>query len=140
MTPPDASKAAPKRGAAGIAPAVSSRLEVLKKRRDFLRASRARRQATGNFVLQARKRDPGEAPHDVIRIGYTCSKKVGGAVQRNRAKRRLRTAAGFVLPAHGRQGWDYVLIGRANATTDAPMTEIQTDLRRALRRIHEPGS
>ena len=69
--------------------------------------------------MQARRRDADEAP-DGIRVGYTCSKKVGNAVARNRAKRRLRAAARAVIPGLGRPGWDYVLIGRPEATAARP--------------------
>ncbi|MEO0999163.1 MAG: ribonuclease P protein component, partial [Pseudomonadota bacterium] len=61
----------------------------MKARRDFLAAARARRQVTPGFLLQARQRAPGEVSATPVRIGYTCSKKVGNAVARNRAKRRL---------------------------------------------------
>ena len=69
-------------------PAVS--LCVLKKRADFLRAARGHRVPAGSFLLQAYNRREEDA---AVRVGYTCSKKVGNAVARNRAKRRLREAA-----------------------------------------------
>jgi ribonuclease P protein component len=71
-----------------------------------------------------------------MRVGFTCSKKVGNAVQRNRAKRRLREVARMVLPDAGRDGWDYVLIGRRDETAARSFTELQDDLRRALARVH----
>ena len=119
MTPPEA----PQDGTASPGdrpPAVSVCLRVLKTRADFLRLSRARRQATGTMIVQARRRPEGAPPGRDIRVGYTCSKKVGNAVARNRAKRRLRAAAREILPAKGRAGWDYVLIGRRDVTGSAP--------------------
>ncbi|MGB7268591.1 MAG: ribonuclease P protein component [Albidovulum sp.] len=121
---------------AEMAPAVSVRLEVLTKRADFLRAAQAKRQGTGSFLLQARLRRPDEADPDVIRIGYTCSKKLGNAVARNRAKRRLREVARAVLPQNGRPGWDYVLVGRPQATATREFTQMLADLEKALAQIH----
>ncbi len=107
-------------------------IEVLTKRRDFLAAARARRQGSKGMMVQGRNRhDDGG-----IRVGFTCSKKVGNAVARNRAKRRLREVARMVLPSHGRPGWDYVLIGRAQETAQRPFEELKRDLVYALKRIH----
>ncbi len=79
--------------------------EMIEKRRDFLAAARARRWVAKGMLVQGRQRREGQpsAPA-AIRVGYTCSKKVGGAVVRNRAKRRLRAAAAEVLPLMGRPG------------------------------------
>ena len=109
---------------------------TLTKRADFLLASRAKRQATKGLILQARKRAPDETSPDLVRVGYTCSKKVGNAVNRNRAKRRLRAIAREVLPTKGQQGWDYVLIGRAGDTVDRPYIDLVNDLTYALNVIH----
>jgi ribonuclease P protein component len=65
---------------------------------DFLAAARGRRQARPGFTLQARRRGDDEAAASPVRVGFTCSRKVGNAVARNRAKRRLRAAARAVLP------------------------------------------
>jgi len=112
-------------------------METLTKRSDFLAASRAGRQAMPGFILQARQRRADEPPAPLIRVGYTCSKKVGNAVARNKAKRRLREIARAHIPALGKGGWDYVLVGRAGATTGIPFTELSAQLQQALTRIHE---
>jgi ribonuclease P protein component len=136
MTPPEA----PKDGNAAqgdMPPAVSVCLEVLKNRSEFLAAARARKQGTKAMMVQGRKRREGENPApEVIRVGFTCSKKVGNAVARNRAKRRLREVARLILPTHGKPGWDYVLIGRVNETAARPFEALQGDLVYALRKIH----
>lgn len=132
MTPPEA----PVTKTGNTPPAVSVCLEVLKNRPDFLAAAGAHRQATAGLLVQARNRDDGRA---AIRVGFTCSKKVGNAVVRNRAKRRLRALAQDVLPAMGRPGWDYVLIGRAGTTVSRSFDSLKDDFVVALKKLH-PGS
>ncbi|MBM3612679.1 MAG: ribonuclease P protein component, partial [Alphaproteobacteria bacterium] len=83
--------------------------ERLRRRAEFLRAASALRQGTDAFLLQGRPRADGS---DAIRVGFTCSRKVGNAVMRNRARRRLREIARAILPGLARPGWDYVLVGR----------------------------
>ena len=112
--------------------AVFVRPEALKKRSDFLRAAKAYRQGTTGFHLQARSRKD-QAP---FRVGFTCSKKVGNAVVRNRAKRRLREIARLVMHHHAKPGWDYVLIGRANVTATHDFNQMQRDLIWALSKVH----
>jgi ribonuclease P protein component len=138
MTPPETPVAGQTAGAAERAPAVSSCLEVLSRRAEFLAAARAVRQGTGGFLLQARRRLPGEADPAAIRVGFTASKKVGNAVARNRAKRRLREVARLVLPEAGRPGWDYVLVARPGVTVDRPFDALLSDLRWALKKVHAP--
>jgi ribonuclease P protein component len=118
-------------------PAVSSRLVVLTQRADFQRASRAAHVAKPGFVLQMRQRRTEEScPPQIVRVGFTCSKKVGNAVARNRAKRRLREVARLSLTERGRPGHDYVLIGRKGATADLPFTQLQADFAAALDILH----
>lgn len=115
-------------------PAVSLRLTTLKNRPDFQRATRSPRVAMPGFILQMRRRHEGEA--EGIRVGFTCSKKVGNAVARNRAKRRLREVARLALPCQGLDGMDYVLVGRQGATATLPFSQMQDDFSKALGILH----
>ena len=136
MTPPEAPAQGPMGRTAEAPPAVVV-LQQLTRRADFLRAAQAGRQGTPGFLLQARARRDGEATApDAIRVGFTCSKKVGNAVARNRAKRRLREIARLVLASEGQHGWDYVLVGRPEATTTRDFAAMKGDLSRALQKIH----
>nr|WP_255356772.1 ribonuclease P protein component [Thioclava sp. SK-1] len=127
----------------GSIPAVSAcdasetaaQVAILRNRSDFLLAAQARRQGTPGFLLQARKRVTDTVPAHLVRIGFTCSKKVGNAVQRNRAKRRLRALARAVFPMNARAGWDFVLVGRADATANRNFAQMTDDLRIALMSI-----
>lgn len=129
MTPPAASGPADRIGAGDRVALV-----VLSRRPDFVRASNGLRRSSEGFNLQARERGEGEAPG--IRVGFTCSRKVGNAVARNRAKRRLRAIARAILPLHGRPGWDYVLVGRPGTTGAMDFARMQADLARLLDRLH----
>lgn len=109
---------------------------TLTRRADFLACARARKQPMPGFLLQARRREAGGG----IRVGYTASKKVGNAVIRNRAKRRLRALARAVLLPQGKPGWDYVLVARAAETVARPYTQLETELAAALAKIHASRS
>lgn len=114
-------------------------IERLKKRADFLQAARGRRAAMPGLVLQMRSRratdDAKDAGSEPFRVGFTVTKKVGNAVVRNRAKRRLRAAAEAILPRYGLPGRDYVVIGRAG-TLSRPFALLLGDLERALAKVH----
>ncbi len=133
MTPPEDPQAGTATGG-DAPPAVSVCLTTLTKRADFLRAAKGLRTSAPSMNLQARHREDGEAAG--IRVGFTCSKKVGNAVARNRARRRLREAARAILPLAGRDGWDYVLIGRPEVTADRPFEALKDDLAQAILRVH----
>lgn len=83
------------------------------------------------LVLQARRQDENGG---ATRVGFTASRKVGGAVMRNRARRRLKAAAGKVVPAHAKAGYDLVLIARG-ATARRPFPALLDDLNTALKRV-----
>ena len=80
------------------------------------------------MVIQARDRADGAG---TIRAGFTATKRIGGSVVRNRAKRRLREAARKLLPLHGRQGFDYVFIARGG-TALRPWERLLDDVKSAL--------
>lgn len=98
-------------------------------RRDFLRAaSQGGKASCGAVLVQVRVR----ADREPLRLGYTTSKKLGNAVARNRARRRLRAAAQQVMPAYAQLPLDVVLIGRSQATEPA-FAQLVQDLDRACR-------
>lgn len=109
----------------------------LKRRSDFLRvAGAARKWVAPGLILQVRPHD-GETPTPAlpsIRVGFTVSRKVGGAVVRNRARRRLHAVVAAIMPDHAAAGRDYVLIGRAG-TVRRPFAALTGDLETALKRL-----
>ena len=112
---------------------VLSRLRV---RADFLRLARGRKWSAAGMVLQTLPTpDALASASNAIRVGFTVTKKVGDAVRRNRAKRRLREVARAVLPLYGVGGTDYVLIGR-DGTLTRSFADLIADLRTALRKVH----
>ena len=112
-----------------------SGLVRLKTRADFLRvAASGRRAVRPGILLQAAACPSGAAGSAVVRIGFTASRKVGNAVARNRAKRRLRAAAADILARNGRPGTDYVLIARAG-TGKRCYGDLLGDLVSALRQV-----
>lgn len=112
---------------------------TLPRRADFLRVAATRKRcATPGLILQIaplpeaqRESQDGCRP---LRVGYTASRKVGKAVARNRAKRRLREAVRKIMPLYARDGLDYVLIAREE-TVARPFDQLLADLRHALRRL-----
>ena len=110
-------------------------LVTLKIRADFLRVAAGHRRAVApGLVVQAARRPEGSNSGEIVRVGFTASRKIGNAVIRNRAKRRLRSVAVAILSREGRPDTDYVLIARAT-TADRPYGALISDLSAALRRI-----
>ena len=108
-------------------------MERLRKRADFLAAAKGIKVPAATFVLQALdRRDPGP-----VRVGFTVSKKVGNAVERNRVRRRLREVVRLKSADALRCGHDYVLIGR-RAALSAEFAQLAADYERALARLVSP--
>jgi ribonuclease P protein component len=123
-------------------------------RSEFLHAAaRGRKSAMPGLVLQAvrpvnsgavmENLTPGSVSGSALdpaldsvpfRVGFTASKRVGGAIARNRAKRRLREAVARVMPGHAKPGYDYVVIARA-ATLHRKFDDLLQDLETALARV-----
>ncbi|MGC1177492.1 MAG: ribonuclease P protein component [Methyloceanibacter sp.] len=108
----------------------------LKTRAEFLHVREGTRFAAPSLVLQARDRGAADPAGGVARFGFTATKSLGGAVLRNRARRRLKEAVRLVGPTHAVEGYDYVLIARAS-TIQRRFTELTRDLERALTKVHQ---
>ena len=106
-------------------------MERLKQRADFLAAATGTKVPAAGFVLQTRKR----ADDGPVRFGFTVSKKVGNAVERNRVRRRLKEVVRLSDPIRMHSGHDYVLVGR-HAALKLPFDRIAKDFEGALRRAH----
>jgi len=119
----------------------------LKRRAEFLHVAAARKKwAAPGLILQvcphtqttgqpSPSSDAAETSSPAaLRVGFTASRKVGNAVKRNRARRRLKAVVGEVLPRHGLPGYDLVLIARP-ATVDRPYRDLVNDLTAALKRM-----
>jgi ribonuclease P protein component len=113
-------------------------LTALKRRPEFLRVRAGARWAMPAFVLEAKRRADAGHNENVPRFGFTVSKQIGGAVDRNRVRRRLKAAVCGVLPEHARCDFDYVVIARRPAL-DARFDALVADLVEALKRVHRHG-
>jgi ribonuclease P protein component len=107
----------------------------LKTRADFVRVAAGRSRAVRPaFIVQAAPQPTGNDNGGILRVGFTASRKVGNAVVRNRAKRRLRAIAAEVLPRNGRPGTDYVIVARATSS-ERRYADLVADLETALRQL-----
>jgi ribonuclease P protein component len=112
---------------------LANRAGRLPNRQDFLRVQAGRRCAMPGFVLQAAPA-PADIDRPAVRVGFTVSRKVGNAVQRNRVRRRLREIVRQVIPAQARPDLDYVLVGR-QAALKRDFDDLRQDLVAALKRL-----
>lgn len=110
-------------------------MDRLKKRADFLRAARGVRRVTTGVTLEVCPTPEAWVKPGHLRLGYTASKKIGKAVDRNRARRRLRAAAALALPLYALPGNDYVLVAR-RGTLGRPFEGLLADLAAALQAAH----
>ena len=115
-----------------------ARVGRLLRRPEFLAVAGTRRKHVApGLILQVRKHDERQRPAGgsvAVRFGLTASKKVGNAVKRNRARRRLRAAAMDLLSRHAASGYDVVLVARAGAVT-RPWAGLVSDLTAALKKL-----
>ena len=109
-----------------------SEIEVvrLRVRPQFVFVRHGRTEKRKALLVQARRRE-GDAPGAHVGAGFTATRKIGNAVTRNRAKRRLREAARVLLPQLGKPGWDYVFIARME-TADIAWPRLLDDMESAL--------
>ena len=104
-------------------------LGKITKRPDYIGMRNGYKVSMPGFILQGKLRGVNASLNPTVsRYGLTCSKRIGNAVKRNRAKRRLRSAVMDVLPYSALQGWDYVLIGKTNSTENLPFDILKDSL------------
>src|SRR5262249_55217322 len=112
------------------------RVTTLKKRSEFLRVRKGARCAAAAFVLEAKAREksaPGPSAEGP-RFGFTVTRRLGKAVERNRMRRRLKAAVRDAAPDHARGDFDYVLIARRQALT-SQFAALVGELARAFVRV-----
>jgi ribonuclease P protein component len=109
-------------------PQEAQRLTTISKRADFVAANAGKRATTPGFILLVRDRKDSDPR---MRVGFTVTKKIGGAVIRNRMKRRFRALARDIVSAKGFAGADHVMIGRAKGI-ERDFAAMRTELANAL--------
>jgi ribonuclease P protein component len=131
MTEPGANVPDTAAGSAVTPSPVAPAFERLRQRPEFLRVAKGERFHSRAFSLQAAPRDKVEGP---ARFGFTVTRKAGGAVERNRMRRRLREALRRAAPLEARPGFDYVIVAR-RSSLDAGFDQLVSELARALRLV-----
>jgi ribonuclease P protein component len=111
-------------------------LVTLKKRPEFLSIRGGIRASVPSFLMEAKLRPEGKSPISGPRFGFTVTKKLGGAVVRNRIRRRLKSAVTEIMGDGAKDGFDYVVVARALAL-ERPYPDLIADVRRAFAQIHK---
>ena len=119
--------------AAGAGAQEAQRLATIRKRSYFLAANSGRRLPTPGFILLVRDRADSDP---AMRVGFTVTRKIGGAVVRNRMKRRFRALAREIVPAKGFPGSDHVMIGRAKGV-ERDFALLRSELSSALDQLRK---
>jgi ribonuclease P protein component len=109
-------------------------LVVLRRRAEFLAAAQSGKKWVAPGLIVQAGMPPKPTEESIVRYGLTASGKIGGAVVRNRARRRMRALAHDVLPVHAKPGYDYVLIARHNTPTRS-YADLRKDLVMALKKL-----
>jgi ribonuclease P protein component len=113
------------------------RVSRLKRRADFQRAAKGRRARMEAFALQANRR---VADDDCgARVGFTVTKKLGGATVRNRIRRRLKEALRLSSGLETRADHDYVLMAQREAL-GRRFDLLLADLKRAFSLVHSSSA
>ena len=116
------------------------KLIKITKKNEYLKMRSGLKISSPGFILQARYRENEDSvDHSSIRYGLTCSKRVGNAVKRNRAKRRLRALVNDIILIKGLKGWDYVLIGKEQTTEKLSFKILEKNLIECLVKLHKIG-
>ena len=113
-------------------------IQTIKKRRDFLKGNNAPYAAMPSVVVQSYMRtDEVVETDESVMMGITCSKKVGNAVKRNRAKRRLREAGKIVLKEIGKKKTNYIFIARKDTTIKVKFTDLCNDIENGIKKKYD---
>ena len=112
-------------------------IQTIKKRRDFLKGNNSPYAVMGSVVIQSYVRtDEVVETDESVMMGITCSKKVGNAVTRNRAKRRLREAGKIVLREIGEKKTNYIFIARKDHTVKVKFIDLCNDIEKGIKKIY----
>jgi ribonuclease P protein component len=111
-------------------------IQKIKKRRDFLKGNSSSYTVMNSVIIQCYPRSiDTDKLDESIKMGITCSKKIGNAVLRNKAKRRLREAGKFVLTKIGEKNRNYIFIGKKDITIKTKFTSLCKDIEDGIKKI-----